>query len=158
MIGLTAKHSKSCSGTNKCRQRSASKYFCIYTHHVSSVVTGEWIDGEDNNDVANAGETLTRTYSVTNGGTTTLSSLCVTDEKFGADCLACTVSDDGELPPGESFVCTIPSVVSCSRRGQRSSPAPFVELVCLNSDVKCKRVGSLNVHSPVPDFAPQHSQ
>ncbi len=63
--------------------------------------------------MANADETLFRTYNVTNGGTTTLAEICVTDKKFGIDeCLACIVSDDGHLPPGEYFDCTIASTVS----------------------------------------------
>ncbi|CAM9905899.1 unnamed protein product, partial [Ectocarpus sp. 13 AM-2016] len=66
-------------------------------------VNGDWVDGEEGHHVA--GETLTRTYNVTNKGTTTLSNVCVIDEKFGEDCLACVVSDNGKLPPGDSFVC-----------------------------------------------------
>lgn len=86
---------------------------------VNSVVTGELIGGEDPNGVAKAGEMFARTYNVTNEGTTTLSSLCITDEKFGATCLECAVSDDVKLPPGESFVCTAASVVSDSRLSGR---------------------------------------
>lgn len=70
------------------------------------------MDGDEGHHVA--GETLTRTYNVTNEGTTTLSNICVIDEKFGKDCLACVVSDNGKLPPGDFFVCTFASLVRIS--------------------------------------------
>lgn len=98
----------------------SNSYICA--RRATSGVTGKLVDGTDNNEVANAGETLTRTYHVTNGGTTTLSSICVTDEKIGAECLECTMSDDDELLPGEVFVCSVRSVVSCFRLGQLSPP------------------------------------
>lgn len=113
--------------------------------HATSVVTGEWLDGDDNNGVANAGETLTRTYTVENGGTTTLSSICVTDEKFGDDCLSCTVSNNGELPPGELFVCTVSSLVSCFDR--LTPPTAF--------SVQTDQI--LNHYSPVVSFAANNS-
>lgn len=77
------------------------------------------MDGEENNQLADAGETLMRTYNVSNEGTTTLSELCITDEKFGVDCLACAVLDDGQLPPGTYFECTVSSAVSRSRNYPR---------------------------------------
>ncbi|CAM9230892.1 unnamed protein product [Scytosiphon promiscuus] len=79
---------------------------------VAIAVTGEWMDGEENNAVPNAGETLMRTYNITNEGTTSLTNVCITDGKFGDDCLSCTVSNDGDLPPGGLGVCTIPSSIT----------------------------------------------
>lgn len=112
--GLVAIYSLPFSdATNAATFVKVTKAYPPPPRHASSVVTAEWVDGDDNNGLANAGETLMRTYTVENGGTTTLSNLCVTDEKFGADCLACTVSNNGELSPAESFVCTVPSLVSC---------------------------------------------
>ncbi|CAN0509164.1 unnamed protein product, partial [Scytosiphon promiscuus] len=47
-----------------------------------------------------------RTYNITNEGTTSLTNFCITDGKFGDDCLSCIVSNDGDLPPGGLGVCT----------------------------------------------------
>lgn len=86
-----------------------------FLRNVNSVIIGEWVDEEDPNDVAKAGETFPVTYEVTNRGTTTLLDFCITDEKYGDTCLGCTVSGDGNLPPDESFDCTIDAPVSLSR-------------------------------------------
>lgn len=93
--------------------------------YANSDVTGEWIDRTEPNDVAKAGDTFRRSYTVTSEGTTTLSDICITDEKFGSDCLECTVPDDAKLQPGEFFVCAVASLVSLLRRvGFFSFPIP----------------------------------
>ncbi|CAM9789547.1 unnamed protein product, partial [Ectocarpus sp. 6 AP-2014] len=104
---------------------SASKTVALPgTPSTTIAVNGDWVDGEEGHHVA--GETLTRTYNVTNRGTTTLSNVCVIDEKFGEDCLACVVSDNGKLPPGDSFVCSFASLVT-----QAEIDAGAVEMVAM---------------------------
>lgn len=102
--------------------------------------------GEGNTTVPNAGEALTRTYNVTNEGTTTLSNVCVTDDKLGAECLACTVPGDGELPPGGLMVCTIHSSVSHLRLGQHLQPNVSLQPCVVPSRESMGR-NSLSAHS-----------
>ena len=60
--------------------------------------------------LANVGETISRTYTISNDGTTTLFNICVIDEDVRDQCVNC----DDELAPGVETRCEVTSVVSSS--------------------------------------------
>ncbi|CAM9777771.1 unnamed protein product, partial [Sphacelaria rigidula] len=73
-------------------------------------ISGKWTDGTDGDGLANVGETIGRTYTISNDGTTTLYNICITDEETGDQCVDC----DDELAPGAEARCEVTSLVSSS--------------------------------------------
>ncbi|CAM9724880.1 unnamed protein product, partial [Sphacelaria rigidula] len=73
-------------------------------------ISGKWTDGAEGDGLANIGETISRTYTISNDGTTTLYSICIIDGGVGDQCVDC----DDELAPGAETRCEVTSLVSSS--------------------------------------------
>lgn len=88
-----------------------------------TAVSATWTDGAEADGLANVGETVTHTFRLFNGGTTTLEGVCVTDESFSDACVDCLTADDGELAPGDDVTCSAISLVSVRPTIRESTPS-----------------------------------
>lgn len=79
------------------------------TFNIPVGVNTVWVDGDEANGLANLGEITNHVCTLTNGGTTSLVSFCITSDILGDGCQECPEAET--LLPGASFTCMIDTEV-----------------------------------------------